>query len=809
MIGHFVQEVRTSIRSLSRTPVFCVSAILTLALGCAATTAIFSILNASLLKPLPYVSPQQIVDISNTNPAHNIRGAGLSPGEYLDLKAATTAFSDTAYSTDQAYTLTGMGEPETLIGYQLSTNFLPLLGVKPLRGRDFLPDEGQTGGSQVVLLSYSLWQRRFAGSESAIGKSITLEGAPYTIIGVMPPDFKHPSPATDVWTPMKLGGDAASSRNIRFLHVVGRLKPDSSLPQADAQLSALSSRLQQAHPDTNNGWQLSERPIREVYVGDIRTPLLVLQAAALFLLLIACANLANLLLARAIAQQRQFAIRMALGGGASAVFIKVAAEALVLSFAGAVLGVALAYWSLTVLPTLVPSDIINLALPSLKNVPLNGWIMAGSVLVCTLISLSMGVFPVRRSLTPNFVREALGEGSRGSSRSVSKNPIRSGLIITEVALSLLLLICSGLMVRSMSRLQDRTLGFEPTNVLTMRIVVPMNRYTDVASVSKLLDQVLPKMAAIPGVKDVGATSIMPLSGLATRRPFRLESATARDQHQANFRVVTPDYFKTMRIRMVKGRGFDARDRDDAPATIIINETLARLFPQGEDPIGKRIIVADLGTPTPKEIIGVVGDVRDEGQASDPRPAIYRPFTQAYCPIISFALKAASDPLSLTHPAEAAIWDADKELPINAVSSMNQLVSESLALRNLAMTILTVFGIAGLLLAALGLYGLISYDVSQRNHEIGLRSALGAQRTHILWVVMRRALILVCVGEIVGVLASLLATKSLAALLFGIRPTDIATFFSVCVLIAAVAASASLLPSLRALQVEPAQILHEE
>jgi putative ABC transport system permease protein len=809
MIEHFVQEIRTSIRSLVRTPVFCISAVLTLALGCAATTAIFSILNASLLKPLPYVSPEQIVDISNSNPAHNIRGAGLSPGEYVDLKAATTAFADTAYSTDQAYTLTGMGEPETLIGYQLSSNFLQLVGIKPLIGRGFLPDEGQSGSGQVVLLSYPLWQRRFAGSESAIGKSMILEGAPYTVVGVMPQDFKHPSPTTDVWTPMKLDAGAENARSIRFLHVVARLKPGSTIAQADAQLAALSTRLQQAHPDVDAGWLLSVRPIREIYVGDIKTPLLVLQTGALFLLLIACANLANLLLARAIAQQRQFAIRMALGGGASAVFMKVAAEAIALSFVGAVLGVALAYWSLTALPTLIPSDIINLALPSLKNVPLNGWIMAASVLVCMLISLLMGVFPVRRSLTPSFVREALGEGSRGSSRRVSRNPIRSGLIIAEVALSLLLLICSGLMVRSMLRLQDRTLGFEPANVLTMRIVVPMNRYSNVGAVSKLLDQVLPKMGAIPGVKDVGATSIMPLSGLATRRPFRLETATERDQHQANFRVVTPDYFKTMRMRLVKGRGFDVRDREGALATAVINESLAHLFPQGQDPIGKRIIVADLGTPGPKEIIGVVADVRDEGQASEPRPAIYRPFSQAYCPIVSFALKSASDSLALTHAAEASIWDIDKELPINAVSSMNQLVSESLALRNLAMVILSVFGAAGLLLVALGLYGLISYDVSQRTHEIGLRSALGAQKTHILWVVMRRALILVCIGEVIGVLVSMVATKTLSALLFDVRPTDLAIFSAVCVLIAAVAASASLLPSLRALRVEPAQTLHQE
>jgi putative ABC transport system permease protein len=811
MLDRFWLELKISTRSLSRTPLFCLAAVLVLALGSGATTTIYSILQATLLKPLPYRAPGRIVSISMSNLANDVRDVGLSPGEYTDVKSSVPGLEDVAYSTDQAYTLTGLGEPQTLIGYRLSRNFLPLLGVAPLFGRNFGADEGATNGPQTALLSYGLWQKRFGGDRTVLGKTLTLDGAPYTVIGVMPREFQHPGPDTDIWTPMKLDAGAPNARNLRFLHVVGRLAPGATLQQVQAQLAGLSQRLRHAYPATNVGWSLEIKSIRDTYVGDIRVPLLILQGGAFFLLLIACANLVNFLLARGIARQRQFAIRMTLGAPASSVFLSIAVEAFLLLVCGTIAGFVLAKLCLDVIPRMMPTAVANLAIPSLENVPLNWASLIVSVLAGMTSGLLVTTFPVWRSLREGHVRESLGEASRGSSGRIARSPLRSALIIAEVALSLLLLVGSGLMLRTMLRLTERNLGFDPANVLTMYVVLPMNHYNNPQVVSHFLDQVLPAMKAIPGVTDAGAISMLPLSGMATHRTFKLEGypSPSRDQQQANFRVVSPEYFKTIHMRLLKGRAFDARDRNRTVSTVVINESLAKLFPPGVDPVGSRIVVADLGTPEPKEVIGVVDDVRDEGFSTDPRPTIYRPFAQAFCPIVSFAIRTRSGPLHVSKAAVDTIWKSDRDLPVNHIATMERLISASVALRTLTLAILAVFAGTGLLLTLIGLYGLIAWDVTQRGHEIGIRLALGARKAQILWLVMRRAVALLLVGEMVGIIVSLFVTRGLSALLFDIRPTDFVTYAATALFVGAVALCASLAPSLHAVQIDPANILRIE
>lgn len=810
MIEQLNREFKSTLRSLAKSPVFCITAVLTLALGCAATSTIFSILRATLLKPLPYVAPERIVTISAGNVGHNIVKSGLSPGDYEDLKSSLPVFSDTAYSTDQTYTLSGTGEPETLIGYQFSSNFLPLLGVNPLLGRNFSVEEVNSG-AKVVLLSYEFWMRRFGGDQNILGKPITLEGAPYTVIGIMSREFVHPSPAVEVWTPLKLDAAGSGSRNVRFLQIIARLAPGVTLQQAQMQLHGLSERLQQSFPREDAGWSIEARSIRDSYVGDIRTPVLVLQCAAVVLLLIACANLSNLLVARAIAQQKQFAIRMALGAARSVVVTRIASEAFILSLGGALAGAALAIWALSVLPGLAPSNVLNLAIPSLRNVSLSWSSLTTSVITCFLVSSLMGVAPIWRRLASDLAAQSLTDGNRGTSRAASRNFLRSGLVIAEVSLSLLLLIGSGLMIRTMLHLQNRNLGFDADNILTLRIVAPVNRYSDTASVAVFLDQVLPRIAAIPGVKSAAVANVLPLSGMGARRPFHLadDARMVSNQQQADFRVVTPDFFRTLNIPLVKGRVFDNNDHAGSRDVVLINEALAKLFPRGEDPIGKKVITPDLGQPSPKEIVGIVGDVRYDGFAGEPNPTIYRSFAQAYWPILSFAVRSSSSPTALLKPVSAAIWQADRALPINAAASMERLRAESLALHNLAMMILCLFSGTGVLLVALGLYGLIAYEVTQRFHEIGIRSALGARKSDILWLIVRQAMILVLIGQAIGIGISLFVTRILTSLLFGVRPNDITTFLSVCLLIALVSAAACLVPSMRAVRIDPAVVLHSE
>lgn len=806
------QEVKISRRSLLQTPLFCLAAILVLALGAACTTTIYSILQATLLKPLPYSAPSRIVGLSNSSLANNIRNIGLSPAEYIDVKASVPALSDLAYSTDQTYTMTGQGEAQTVIGYQLSQNFLPLLGVQPLFGRNFAADAAAGQNSQEVLLSYEFWQARFAGSRSVLGQTITLDGAPYTVIGVMRREFQHPTSGTDVWTPMRLDAGAAGVRNLRYLHVIGRLAPSARIRVLQEQLTVLAQRLRNLYPGSNAGWTLVAVPIRDTYVGDIRIPLLVLQGGACFLLLIACTNLANFLCARTIARKKQFAIRITLGGGSSSVFLAIVVEAFLLSLVGAALGFWLAKWCLSSVPRMMPAGVANLAIPSLQDIPLNWWSLILSLVIGLTFGIIFAILPIWRPLRDSSVGDSLAEASRRGSPRVTRSPIRSALIAAEIALSLLLLVGSGLMLRTMLRLTDRKLGFDPHNVLTMFVFLPTNRYNTPPTVSRFLDESLPSIRRIPGVAATGAVSILPLSGMATRRTFEFQGVplASRGQQQADFRVVSPDYFQTLSIRLLQGRYFNERDRTATLPVALISESLARLLPSNVNPIGSTIIVADLGTPEPRQVIGIVGDVRDEGLAADPRPTIYRPFHQAFCPIVSFAVRfhPAISP-NISKDVANVIWKADRDLPVNHIATMDHLLAASLALRRLILAILAVFAATGVLLAIIGLYGIITWDVNQRRHEIGIRLALGARKRQILWLVIRRVTGLLILGELVGIAASLVMARGLSALLFAIRPTDFVTYLGAAALLAMVSLCASLGPSIEAVGIDPADVLRME
>jgi putative ABC transport system permease protein len=808
MLGNLWQDLRYALRMLRKNPGFTAVAVLTLALGIGANTAIFSVLHTVLLRTLPYRDPDRLVAVRQVNLERQQKDK-VTGADYSDWEARNHVFEDLAYSWDKAHTLTGVGNPQSVVGFQFSPNLFSLLGAQPLLGRTFLPEDGQPGKDRVVVLSHRLWQQRFGSDRDVVGRSIQLSGDVYTVIGVMPPGFAHPGTFVDLWTPIVLPTDLRQSRRLHVLHVIARLRPGVSLAQAQGELDILAAERAKQYPDTNKQWGVKVEPIRDLYAGNLRQALWVLQVAVLLMLVIACANVANMLLAQASSREQEIAIRLALGARRAHLISQFLTQGLLLASLGAVGGLLFAFWGVQVLPQMFSAQLGSQPLPTRSSDWIEWPVLIFTLSIAVVSGIVFGLIPaLRASVVP---QEALSIGARGFSKHTLSFRLRSLLIVCQVALSLMLLIGSGLLIRSFLRLQEQAFGFQPERVLASFVLPARNRYAGSVATSSFLEQVLARIREVPGVQAAGAISTLPLSSNDARRPFKVpgQPELPDPQNIVQFRLVTPDYFRAMGIPLRSGRFFDERDRQGAAGVVIINEKLARRLWPNEDPVGKSIIVPDVGTPETRQIVGVVGDVRHYGLAGDPPIEIYRPFYQAYWPFFSLVVRTTLDPRQLANSVRQAVWSVDKDQPIDSVRTMDEMAAGTVALRRASMVLLGIFAGVAALLAALGIYSVISYGVTQRTREIGLRMAFGAQRRDVLQLIIGEAIRVALLGVGLGLVGALLLTRFMGSLLYGVPPTDPFTFVAVSSLLTTVALFASYLPARRAATVEPMVALRHQ
>lgn len=812
-MGTLMQDIRFAIRMLMKEPGFTAVAVLTLALGIGANTAIFSVVNTVLLAPLAYKDPGRLVMIWGNTPQEGSEGSPVSPAVFATWKAENHVFEEMAGSSDDLDTITGGGgEPEMVVGYDFSADYFHVIGTTPELGRTFLPEEDRPGGPHVAVLSDKIWRRRFNADSGIIGKTIQLGNSPYTVVGVMPPNFRYPD-KVEIWTPLALPASASSDWKNRYLRVLARLKPDVTLAQAQAQMSALAERIAHEHPDTNSGEGVILKPIRQEIAGDIRTPLLVLFGAVGFVLLISCVNVANLLLARAAAREREIAVRTALGAGRLRLLRQMLTESLLLSLAGGAAGLLLAYSCTGFLLSLFPNNIANLSIPTVETIPVDARVLVFTIAATLLTGLIFGLVPALRSSGLD-VNQTLKESGRLPMAGSRERRFRSALVVAEIALSFVLLIGAGLLIRSFSHLGRADLGFRPENVLALEAFPSRAKYpaNEPEKLRAYVDRSVENLRAIPGVDSAGAINFLPLTGFWGQQEFAIEGRPVPPKgHELNAdnRVVTPDYFKTMGIPLQRGRAFTAADGPNSPHVAIISALLARRLWNGEDPVGRRLNLGDTEKPDWTEIVGVVGDVHSFGVEKDLHDDLYRPFAQVYFPIVAFTVRAKVDPAGIIAAAKSAIWTVNPEQPFYKIISMDALAAESMALRRVSMLLLAAFSNIALLLAAIGIYGVLSYAVVQRTHEIGIRAALGAQRRDVLRLVLGDGMRLALIGVGLGITASLGLTRLLVSLLYGVGATDPLTFAGVAALATGTTLAACYIPARRAMRVDPMTALRYE
>ena len=809
-MGRFIEtvwrDVRTGVRALVHSPVFTVVTVLSLALGIGANTAIFSVVNGLLLRPLPYPESEQIVDVWHTPPQQSFPGLdkfSVSPANYLDWKAQSTSFEQTAVYTDTAFSLSTSGDPLPLIGGVVSSDFFSVLRSNAIQGRTFTPDEEQPGHDQVVVIGHRLWQRAFGANPNIIGQTLTLNSRSFTVVGIMPAGFEFPREA-ELWVPLAWDDNDRKTRSIHDYLVIARLKQNVSLQQAKAEMSTISSRLEQQYPEENSGWGAVVIPLREDLVGDMRLALLVLFSAVGFVLLIACANVANLMLARGANRQREIAVRIALGAGRARLVRQLLTESVLLAVIGGLLGLLLAVWGSKLLVQLG-------SLPNSGDIGIDTWALGFTLLVSFGAGIIIGIVPALQ-FTRTSISETLKQGSGRTGGTPIKQHTRKVLVISEVALSLVLLIGAGLMIRSFWKLQNVNPGFDTSNALTMSIVLNWSRYSEPHQRLAFADRAIEQIRAVPGVVSVGTTTKIPLAGGGSTQPFSVEGRPAgaiAEQPMAQTRYISPDYFRAIGISLRQGRFFSDQDRDNSVPVVIISEAMARRFWPGENPIGKRLTPSFHSEQGAREIVGVVGDVKTSGLDVDASAMMYLPFKQAPLPFMSFVVRTSSNPESLIQPVSRAIYSIDKEQALTNVQTMEQVLTKSLSDRRFNMTLLLTFAGVALMLAAVGVYGVMNYTVTLRTRELGIRMALGAKKMDVLRLVVGQGLTLTLIGVGAGLISAYALTRLMASLLYGVTATDYLTFGSVSAVLIAVGLAASYVPARRATKVNPTIALRAE
>ena len=792
-----LQDLRYGFRMLGKNPGFAAVAILTLALGISANTAIFSVVDSVLLRPLPYSNPSRLVRVREIPP-----GGGqfaIAPGNYIDWTQQTKTLKLAAYQAIPL-NLTGSGEPMRVRAARVSASLFSILGVQPMAGRTFLSSEDQEGRSHVVLVSYGLWKSRFGGESSLAGKTLNLDSVPYTVVGIMPRGFHFPE-ESEVWVPMAFQARERSAHGAHYLQAVARLAPGAKLDQARSEMDTLAGRLQQQYPDSNKGWGVRLTPLLQDTVQNIKTALWVLMAAVGFVLLIACANVANLLLARGAARQKEVAIRAALGANRFRMLRQLLTESLVLAVIGGVMGFVLAWGAIRLLIAFSPGNI-----PRLNEVQIDLRALIFNIGALLVTGLLFGLAPALHASRPDR-NESLKEGGR-TAQADHRGGARRILVVAEVALALVLLAGAGLLMKSFLRLEEVNLGFDPVNVLTLSIALPNAKYPKPQSQALFFQNLLEHVHAIHGVESAGAVTNLPLV-LDWIEDVYVEGKTAQGQAcPCNYYGVSPGYFRAMGIPLVKGRLFNARDDQQSTPVAVINQNAARrLFPN-QDPIGKRIYVTN-GPEIFREVVGVVADSKQYGADSPYTRQVFEPFRQAPTSQMALAIRTSVPPLSITGEVRNAVFSVDKDQPVADVQTMQELVSRSEGPRQFSVYLLGIFASLALVLATVGIYGLIAYSVSQRTHEIGLRMALGAKQGDVLRLVMRQGMVLAALGIGIGIAGALASARVLSGLLFEVRPTDPLTFVIVSGFLGGVALLACYIPARRAARVDPMIALRHE
>ncbi len=795
----FWQDLRYGARTLLKNPGFTLIAVVTLALGIGANTAIFSVVNGVLLSALPYPQAEQLMMVWLDNRRQGIRDDITSYPNFQDWRSQNKTFQGMAGVRTLNVNLTGVGEPEQISAATVSVDFFSLIGVNPAQGRGFTAEEEQPGKDKVVVLSHGLWQRRFGGDAGILNRTISLNGETHTVVGVMPPGFQFPR-EVELWGPLAPGERTRAARGSFWLPVMGRLKPGVTQAQAQADMDLIGRQLEQQYPDINTGYGVNVVPLIEQTVGNIRRSLLVLLGAVAFVLLIACANVANLLLARGAARQREIAVRAALGAGRWRLARQLLTESALLAIVGGALGVLLAWWGLQLLLDLNPANI-----PRLENIRLDGAALGFTLGVSLLTGLIFGLVPALQT-SQQELGETLKEGGRSGSGAPRAQRIRSAFIVAEVALTLALLIGAGLLIRSFWRLQEVNPGFRTDHLLALRLSLPRTKYPEGAQVVSFYQRLQERLSALPGVESASATSGILLPKLANSGTFTIENKPQDPQEQRlelPVDAAQPNYFQTMGVQLLSGRAFTDQDARDKPRVAIVNETFVNRYLPNEDPVGRRFTFGDDGANAQWiTIVGVARDTKRQGLDAPIRIESWLPHAQAPSRSMQVVLRTTGDPLALSQATREAVWSLDRDLPIPRIESLEQIMADHVAQRRLNMLLLALFALVALVLAAVGIYGVMSYVVTQRTHEIGVRVALGAQTRDVLRLVVGQGMALALAGVVIGLVATFALTRLMASLLFGVSATDPITFAAIAALLIGVALVACWIPARRAAKVDP-------
>ena len=811
-----MQDVRYALRAFAKNPGFTLAAVLSLAIGIGANASIFSVANALLLRQLPYTDAERLVILWNRSPGLNIAEDWFSTAQYLDIKNSHRGFEQVAIAIGGNYNLTGEGDPERVGVIRVSANLLPMLGAGAARGRLFVPDEDSPGRTATAVLTEGMWARHYGRDPRMIGKSITINGLPYEVVGILPQSFSLPrevlptlygTEQAEIFLPLPLAADAAQHRTNEDYNIVGKLKPGVSVAQAQAEMETITARLRHDFPENyppNGGLTFSIVPLLEQVVGNVRTSLLVLLGSVGLVLLIACANVANLLLSRAVARQQEIAVRTALGASRWRIVRQLLTESMVLALGGCALGMAICLLSVKWIHVLGTQSI-----PRLQDVGIDGRVLVFTLLLSVFSGMLFGLAPALRisHLNLNSTLKNTSRGSAGTSAVWGRgNNVRRLLVVSELALSVVLLIGAGLLIRSFASLQKVAPGFNPQNVLTFDLTMTGRKYSDKQAILNTYRQLWERLERLPGASAAGGVTSLPLSQAFAWTPITVEGRTPLPGEKflnADERLVGGHYFEAMGIPLRRGRFFNEQDDMTKPRMVLVDEFMAEQLWPGQDPIGKRIHIVELKSDDPwQTVVGVIGRVKQDSLDSEPRMAFYLSQTQFPARAMTVALRAGSDPVGLVGAVKSELRSLDADLPMYYVRTMRQRVGESLARRRFSMLLLGVFASVALALATIGIYGVMAYLVNQGTREIGIRMALGATQRDILGLVVRQGMTLALSGVTIGLMAALLLTRLIRSLLFGVQATDPLTFVGISLLLALIALLASYIPAQRAARIDP-------
>ena len=798
LMGDIGQDVRFALRTLRRSPGFTLMAVLCIGLGIGVTCTILSAVNAILIRPLPYERPGELVAVYNRNKAHDEHRANISYPDYVSWRDGNRTFAALGMWTWQALAFSGDGEPERVEGALVTGNLFPLLGVRPLLGRGILPEEEVLGQHRVVVLSHGLWRRRFGGDSGIVNRIITVDGYPYRVLGVMPPGFAFPDRG-EAWVPLTTDPARDTRGNRFYAGALGRLRPGVDLEQAQQDLDILSASLKQEFKQDNFGWEAETIALREDRVGDMRRPLLIFLGAVAFVLLIVCANVANLILTHGAGRQREIAVRIAIGAGRSRLVRQLLTESLVLAAGGGLVGLAIAAYGVKLFSLAVPDG-----LPWYISLRLDGSVVLFTFVLTALTGILFGLAPALRGADVDL-SSGLREGTGGSGEGRRRSRVRSILVVAEVALSLILMVGAALLFRSYRALSRTELGFEPGNVLTFRLSLPRSRFGEETQRTAFYTDLFARIAAVPGVESVGSAQGLPFTGWNVRAQFSIEGHAEPRQGEeldAHYQYITPGYFPSLEVPILAGRGLLPTDRDTLHPVAVINELMAKHFP-GENPVGRRLKFGGQASKDPwVTIVGVARDVRQYRLPEPMGPAVYFPFFEYAGYSQTLTIRTSGNPTGVLPGVAGIVHSLDADLPLYQVQTLDEVVSRSLWRQRLQGRVIGLFAALAMILAAMGIYGVISYAVAQRTRELGVRMALGASRRQVTALVVSQGARLAIIGVVIGLAGALALTRVLTTLLYGVRATDALTFAVVPLLLGVVAIAASWLPARRAARIDP-------